>query len=658
MNKKGGMTLIIVVLSVMAALAILLIASPKHQVQSSYIGEIQLAVLDTVQKSENILLYFDVAAKFAFEESLIELYQQSDCGKIDGFNKLNNCFPNNIKQKMSILVSKKFNQYLKNYPIASPPNYHIDFVYDSENQLNMIAIAQDDLRFPLGKPLNLMKYLSEIDKEYIKNDIPVQIDFIPSNNAIDRFLKSENSPLVGIGGCLLDVQKETKVPWDVALTQAIHESGWGRSQLATKQSKFDETFAYNLFGYKCTSKKEGTNGCSLRETHECYSSSQQEKNKDFIIDCNQKKYKCSFGKDDCLVKAKFRAYNNYCESIYDYATLISSFKRYSGAMNYLDSSERMFIEIHKGGYATDSEYSNKLIKLHRRIMTSFQGNKITGEATIELDKKTTQREISGVYEVKPNVKIKVFDFIKYLDNIKKRSIIILDECGKAKNKLNCVKKNALYWDCKGKYENKGNVYKFCSTDLLSNEYKFALELSNLQKVGFKVEDKINAENSLEVTFDYDDLDYYLHYTKNLDIEPTIVKLEKSKFELEVEDNIDYYVKVISENSNNDYVKVKSIDDLSPEKPLITYIYGGLTVISPTRNVDSSSIKETELKVNLYYGECDSMFDKKPLILGNMATSESKNFNVPEADCYGVYLQGNEEKPSNIEEYSRILDTKV
>ncbi|MCR8961680.1 glycoside hydrolase family 73 protein [Brevibacillus halotolerans] len=124
--------------------------------------------------------------------------------------------------------------------------------------------------------------------------------------------------------------KKTKIPASLTIAQAILESAWGESGL-TKRGN-------NLFGIKGT----GPTGVCAMPTKENYNGQWT------------------------TITANFRAYNNWGESIADHSKLILNGtrdkpRRYHGVLgaDYKTACHA----IHKGGYATDPGYPDKLIGL-------------------------------------------------------------------------------------------------------------------------------------------------------------------------------------------------------------------------------------------------------------------------------------------------------
>jgi len=129
-----------------------------------------------------------------------------------------------------------------------------------------------------------------------------------------------------------EAKKITGLPSSILASQCILETGWGKYiPIDIETGKF----SYNLFGIK----GNGPNGYVNIYTHE------------FV---NDKKIR---------IIAKFRAYYNYKESFIDYGKLILYNSRYKEAVENR-SDPRVYIEeLHKAGYATDPNYSKKVLQI-------------------------------------------------------------------------------------------------------------------------------------------------------------------------------------------------------------------------------------------------------------------------------------------------------
>ena len=125
-------------------------------------------------------------------------------------------------------------------------------------------------------------------------------------------------------------QQKTGVPASVTIAQAMLESNLGRSPLAREGN--------NYFGIKATAKP-GPAGVVYEDTWE------------FVN-----------GKD-ITVKEPFRAYHNMLESFIDHGLFIVENARYAAAMQNTSNPQLFAKLIQQAGYATDPNYSAKLIGL-------------------------------------------------------------------------------------------------------------------------------------------------------------------------------------------------------------------------------------------------------------------------------------------------------
>lgn len=133
----------------------------------------------------------------------------------------------------------------------------------------------------------------------------------------------------------------------VTISQAILESGWGSSQLAIK--------AKNLFGIKAFSNWTGKR--IVMETTEWYKGVKQ------------------------VVKAEFRAYDSYDESIMDHNKLLST-SRYEPVRlckDYKSACEALY----KCGYATDPDYGQKLIRIIEQYKLYEYDKDCVNEAAVD-----------------------------------------------------------------------------------------------------------------------------------------------------------------------------------------------------------------------------------------------------------------------------------
>jgi flagellar protein FlgJ len=122
---------------------------------------------------------------------------------------------------------------------------------------------------------------------------------------------------------------------EVILSQAALETGWGRHVLSDANGT-----SFNLFNIKADASWTGD---AVSKTVNEYreGKSMQE-------------------------RAQFRAYESYAESFEDYVDFLQTQPRYREALDVVDDADAFIEALHKAGYATDPQYSDKV----RRIMYS------------------------------------------------------------------------------------------------------------------------------------------------------------------------------------------------------------------------------------------------------------------------------------------------
>lgn len=142
----------------------------------------------------------------------------------------------------------------------------------------------------------------------------------------------------------------------VCIAQSALETGWGTSTLMIKANAF--------FGIKANKSWNGKVYSS--KTKECYD-----------------------GVNFTTDTATFRAYDNLSDSISDYYDLITKSSRYAKAVNCTDATKAIE-HIHKGGYATDPAYTEKIISIINGYgLTRYDTRQIESEE----DKQVTIKEV-------------------------------------------------------------------------------------------------------------------------------------------------------------------------------------------------------------------------------------------------------------------------
>ncbi|HET6212099.1 MAG TPA: sporangiospore maturation cell wall hydrolase GsmA [Micromonosporaceae bacterium] len=129
--------------------------------------------------------------------------------------------------------------------------------------------------------------------------------------------------------------REYGVPASVTMAQAILESGWGRSGLASNDN--------NYFGIKCFGDPGPIAiGCHSYRTTECDSTG-----------CHPE-------------YADFRVYRTVSDSFADHGRFLRANRRYANAFRYSKDPDRFAAEIHKAGYATSPTYTKSLVGLMKQ----------------------------------------------------------------------------------------------------------------------------------------------------------------------------------------------------------------------------------------------------------------------------------------------------
>ena len=128
--------------------------------------------------------------------------------------------------------------------------------------------------------------------------------------------------------------REYGVPASVTIAQAILESGWGRSGLASVDM--------NYFGIKCQGTSYGklANGCHVYVTQECTKAG------------------------TCFTTTgSFRTYASMARSFRDHGEFLRVNNRYQPAFAYTRDANKFIWNVWKAGYATDPNYYTKVTSL-------------------------------------------------------------------------------------------------------------------------------------------------------------------------------------------------------------------------------------------------------------------------------------------------------
>jgi hypothetical protein len=163
----------------------------------------------------------------------------------------------------------------------------------------------------------------------------IQLNVATNSLQVEHYSFGSGAEFIDAMGAAAQLsRKATSVPASVTVAQAILESDWGRSRLSRQGN--------NLFGIKALGGTTGPAGVVTLATWEHTSSG------------------------DVVVQAPFKAYYNLAQSIDDHGKFFVNNRRYAGAMAVANDARTFARAIQDAGYATDSDYANKLIALMDR----------------------------------------------------------------------------------------------------------------------------------------------------------------------------------------------------------------------------------------------------------------------------------------------------
>lgn len=304
------------------------------------IGIKQFDLVNTYQQGEAIKFYIEQSGKYAFAKAIYEQFAEKrpGCGEYLGYpfwqSSNLKCYPQSelLRRDLELGLSDHMATYLDNYPLLTLTADNFDLVLQ-ENAIVARPIA------PISIPVG-----SAGAAEYVQQYFKGKLLDSPDAAAIDTYLRNNNYPLAGLGGCIIQAESQTGVHSLVILSIALHESNNGYSGLAQKGK--------NLFGIKCTQSYKD-NWCTFSDKTQCCRSWDKSK-LDLIYEPNDPN--------------SYRIYKDWCESINDFARMISTASHYSPAMEHKDNPEEMVVLIKEGGYATNPAWSDNVIA---RMRTAY-----------------------------------------------------------------------------------------------------------------------------------------------------------------------------------------------------------------------------------------------------------------------------------------------
>ena len=128
----------------------------------------------------------------------------------------------------------------------------------------------------------------------------------------------------------------------IIAAHAALESNWG-----TQPVKSQGRSVYNLFGIKAGESWGGASVSSMTTEH---------------VDG-----------DDVRLSQRFRAYSGYASAFGDYTRLLKENPRYAAALNAGHDARAFSRGLKQGGYATDADYENKLVRVAHQVQRMVHG---------------------------------------------------------------------------------------------------------------------------------------------------------------------------------------------------------------------------------------------------------------------------------------------
>lgn len=150
----------------------------------------------------------------------------------------------------------------------------------------------------------------------------------------------------------------------VTIAQGILESGYGNTELAKN--------ALNFFGMKCSLSGNAWDGSTWDGVSKYTKVTKEDDGKGNLYD----------------ETADFRKYNSIAESVGDHSAYLlgamnGSKKRYEGLQGEKDTEKAITI-IKNGGYATDTSYIDKIMRIIKENNLTQYDNKMKGEETMNI----------------------------------------------------------------------------------------------------------------------------------------------------------------------------------------------------------------------------------------------------------------------------------
>lgn len=199
------------------------------------------------------------------------------------------------------------------------------FDSDESNFYRDMFDQQMSVELTKGRGLGLAEMLVNQLKDFVQSAEPE----VPSSGPI---AESQTDFVNTIMPLAKKAARLLGIPPSAIISQAALETGWGQRVIQNTQG----LSSHNLFGIKADSSWKGEK-VAIRTLE--------------VVD----------GSTEAVFEP-FRVYQTLQQGFDDYVTFLQSNARYTNALQQSDA-EGFINEIHQAGYATDPNYSNKIIQI-------------------------------------------------------------------------------------------------------------------------------------------------------------------------------------------------------------------------------------------------------------------------------------------------------
>ncbi len=245
-----------------------------------------------------------------FDSNQMELYQ-------DMFDKQLSLMLSNSNIGFAKMIEKNIDQIMENQAHPRPPKEVSTGPVDRE------LIATAPALTTVDKPSMTNLLPMQVNKQFKKSiESPEQNNFSTPEEFVQKLWSVAKSAAGMIGASP-----------GILLAQAALETNWGRNILNNEQTGS----SHNLFNIKAGSNWNNKVTTAITV----------EQNNGVLV----------------KEKSNFRSYDSFKESFLDYINVLKKNERYNDALNKTSDPKQFIQALHNAGYATDPNYSEKILKI-------------------------------------------------------------------------------------------------------------------------------------------------------------------------------------------------------------------------------------------------------------------------------------------------------